>query len=137
MTIRQAIFTLVFFSLLAIVHGQQDRIIDSLTKTWSYQIFPDTQKVKVIDYYPVTTRCGRALNYSMAICFITTGQTIRIIEQCPDAKAFKHGDVITFIPSATIPADKNLYLPYIDGDINPFILKYSQVRITTYGLLSK
>jgi len=138
MTIRRTIIILVSLLHLTTINGQNHNIIDSLTQTWNYQIFPDTQKVRIIDYYPVTFRCGgRVLIYSMAICFITTGQTVRIIEQCPISKTFEHGDIITFIPSTTIPMDKNPYLPFIDGNINPFIFKYSQVKITTYGRLSK
>lgn len=107
---------------------------------WKYRIYPDTQKLKVIDYYPADTRCGgRVLIYSMAICFNTRGETIRVIEICPGPKKFKHDEIVLFYPDKNIPNDRNPHLPYIaEGEkekVNPFIEQYKIVTITTYGQL--
>ncbi|HEX7415437.1 MAG TPA: hypothetical protein VF411_15450, partial [Bacteroidia bacterium] len=80
---------------------------------WEYRIYPDTQKLKVIEYYPTFTRCGRALIYSVAICFNTRGETIRVIEICPGPKEFKKDQIVFFYPDKKIPDDKNPHLPCI------------------------
>jgi hypothetical protein len=109
---------------------------------WEYRIYPDTQKLKVIEYYPASTRCGGFFSInSMAICFNTRGETIRVIEICPGEKKFKHDQIVFFSPDKNIPNDRNPHLPiiYEDGKekVNPFIEKYKIVTITTYGQLKE
>ena len=128
---------IIFLILLSfnLTYGQNHKVteIDSITAKWDYRLYPDTQKLKIIDYYPAYALCGRAYMNAMAICFNTRGETIRVIETCPRPKEFKNGEVVFFYPSTTIPKDKNPHL--VNGRLNPALKKASEVTITTYGQL--
>jgi hypothetical protein len=131
---------IIFLFLLSfnLTYGQNHKAtneIDSIIANWDYKVYPDTQKLKIIYYYPAYARCGRVSMNAMAICFNTRGETIRVIETCPGPKEFKDGEVVLFYPNSVIPKDKNPHLDYIDGKLNPSLKKHKLVTITTYGQL--
>ncbi|MBL7935164.1 MAG: hypothetical protein JNM51_05070 [Bacteroidia bacterium] len=121
-----------------LTYGQNHKVtneIDSITSKWDYKVYPDTQKLKIIDYYPAYALCGRVYMNAMAICFNIRGETIRVIETCPGPKEFKNGEIVFFYPNSIIPKDKNPHLVNIDGELNPALKRSSKVTITTYGQL--
>ncbi|MES2515924.1 MAG: hypothetical protein V4580_17350, partial [Bacteroidota bacterium] len=63
--------------------------IDSIIQNWDYRIYPDTEKLKMIEYYPAFAFCGRVYVNALAICVNTRGETIRVIDCSPGPKEFK------------------------------------------------
>ena len=134
---KNNIIFLIFLSF-NLTYGQNHKVtneIDSIVAKWDYRVYPDTQKLKIIDYYPAFTHCGRVYVNAMAICFNTRGETIRVIDSCPGPKEFKNDEVVFFCPSSEIPKDKNPHLFCIDEKLNSTLKKFSKVTITTYGKL--
>lgn len=123
-----------------LVHGQNPSIIneiDSITSKWNYIVYSGAQELKIIEYYPAYSRCGRLYVNAMAICTNSKGETIRIIETCPGPKKFKSGELVYFYPSSVIPRDTDPHLVYFDETLSLILKNYQEITETTFGQLKK
>lgn len=111
--------------------------IDSITAKWNYIVYPEAQELKVIEYYPAYSRCGRLYINAMAICTNTRGETIRVIETCPGPKNIKSGELVYFYPSSVIPRDTDPHLVYFDEKLILILKNYQEITTTTFGQLIK